>query len=147
MLELVREEEDSVTQPTRVRLRSAELMEQALEYARARQGISRRLGVAMPVHAHLADLAVLGLAEDGAAGIHPLARAAAPVGAAELGGEPRPGRMDLAGLERDLRLVQRDVLPVRPDSVGPGGALAERRAEEHGEIGRASCRERGERQG
>src|SRR5437763_1548942 len=76
----------------------------------------------MPVHAHLADLAVLGLAEDGAAGIHPLARAAAPVGAAELGGEPRPGRMNLAGLERDLRLVQRDVLPVRPDSVGPGGA-------------------------
>src|SRR2546429_6829031 len=86
----------------------------------------------MPVHAHLADLAVLGLAEDGAAGIHPLARAAAPVRAAELGGEPRPGRMNLAGLERDLRLVQRDVLPVRPDSVGPGGAFAERRAEGHG---------------
>src|SRR2546429_9935006 len=86
----------------------------------------------MPVHAHLADLVVLGLAEDGAAGIDPLARAAAPVGAAELGGEPGPGRMNLAGLERDLRLVQRDVSPVRPDGVDPGGALAERRAEEHG---------------
>src|SRR2546429_7642471 len=86
----------------------------------------------MPVHAHLADLVVLGLAEDGAAGIDPLARAAAPVGAAELGGEPGPGRMNLAGLERDLRLVQRDVSPVRPDGVDPGGALAERRAEENG---------------
>src|SRR5436190_1299710 len=92
----------------------------------------------MPVHAHLADLAVLGLAEDGAPGIDPFARAAAPVGAAELGGEPRPGRMDLAGLERDIRLVQRDVLPVRPDGVDPGGALAERCTEERavgGEYG------------
>src|SRR2546429_6463581 len=92
----------------------------------------------MPVHAHLADLVVFGLAEDGAAGIDPFARAAAPVGAAELGGEPRPGRVDLAGLERDIRLVQRDVLPVRPDGVDSGGALAERCAEERavgGEYG------------
>src|SRR2546421_12372124 len=80
----------------------------------------------MPVHAHLRDLAVFGLAEDGAPGIDPFSGAAAPVSAAELGGEPRPGRVDLAGLERDIRLVQRDVLPVRPDGVDPGGALAER---------------------
>ena len=39
MLELGMEEEDAVTQAMRVGLRSAELMEQALEYARARQGI------------------------------------------------------------------------------------------------------------
>src|SRR2546423_6323714 len=92
----------------------------------------------VPVNAHRGDLAVFGLAEDGAPGIDPFARAAAPVGAAELGGEPRPGRVDLAGLERDIRLVQRDVLPVRPDGVDPGGALAERCAEERavgGEYG------------
>src|SRR5919197_130975 len=39
MLELGMEEEDAVTAAMRVGLRSAELMEQALEYARARQGI------------------------------------------------------------------------------------------------------------
>ena len=39
MLEQGMEEEDAVTQAMRVGLRSAELMEQALEYARARQGI------------------------------------------------------------------------------------------------------------
>src|SRR5438132_978574 len=95
----------------------------------------------MPVHAHLADLGVLGFTEDGAAGIHPLARAAAPVGAAELGREPRPGRVDLTGLESDLGLVQRDVLPVRPDGVDSRVALAERRAEEHG----VGCEHRGDR--
>ena len=39
MLEQGMEEEDAVTAAMRVGLRSAELMEQALEYARARQGI------------------------------------------------------------------------------------------------------------
>jgi len=39
MLELGMEEEDAVTEAMRVGLRSAELLEQALEYARARQGI------------------------------------------------------------------------------------------------------------
>jgi protein tyrosine phosphatase (PTP) superfamily phosphohydrolase (DUF442 family) len=39
MLELGLEEEDAVAQAMRVGLRSAELMEQALEYVRSRQGI------------------------------------------------------------------------------------------------------------
>src|SRR5438132_838977 len=86
----------------------------------------------MPVHAHLADLVVLGFAEDGAAGIDPLAGAAAPVGAAELGGEPGSRRVNLAGLERDLGLIQGDLLPVRPDRVDPRAALGEWGAEEHG---------------
>src|SRR3989440_12540973 len=89
----------------------------------------------MPVHPHFRDLAVLRLAEDGPPSIDPFARATAPVGAAELGGEPRPGDVDLAGLERDLGLVQRDVLPVRPDRGDPRAALGERRAEEDG-LGR-----------
>src|SRR6266704_1258936 len=67
-----------------------------------------------------------------AAGIDPFARAAPPGRAGKHGSEPGPGRVDLAGLERGLRLVQGDVLPVCPDGVDPRSALAERRAEEHG---------------
>src|SRR5206468_1882320 len=61
--------------------------------------------------------------------------AAAAVGAAELGREPRARRVDLPGLERHLRLVDGDVFPVCPDGVAAHALLAERRLEEH-RVGR-----------
>src|SRR6266576_269092 len=86
----------------------------------------------MPVHPHLADLTVLGLAEDRPAGVHPLAAAAPAVGAPELGREPRARDVQLAGLERHVGLVLRDVLPVGADGVDARAPGAERGLEKHG---------------
>src|SRR3989442_1525444 len=88
--------------------------------------------MAMPVHPHFADLAVFGLAENGAAGVHPLSRAAPAVGAAELGREPGTGNVHLAGLERRLRLVGRYVFPIGADRLQASALLTERRLEEYG---------------
>src|SRR2546430_17309559 len=74
----------------------------------------------VPVHPHFGDLAVLGLAEDGPAGVHPFAAAAPAVGATKLGREPGAGNVQLPGLEGHVGL-------------GLGNVL---------QIGRASCRER-----
>src|SRR5216117_2226610 len=76
-----------------------------------------RLRVAMPVHPHFRDFAVFRLAEHRPAGVHPVAGAAAAIGAAELGGEPGPRLVQLARAKRDLRLVQGDVLPVVADGI------------------------------
>src|SRR2546427_8135723 len=62
-----------------------------------------RLRVAMPVHPHFRDFAVFRLAEHRSAGVHPVARAAAAIGAAELGGEPGPRLVQLSRPERDLQ--------------------------------------------
>src|SRR5436189_2379042 len=88
-----------------------------------------RLRVAMPVHPHFRDFAVFRLAEHRAAGVHPVARAAAAIGAAELGGEPGPCLVQLSRPERDLRLVQGDVLPVVADGIDADALVA--RSEEH----------------
>src|SRR5207245_11655311 len=74
------------------------------------------LRISVPVHSQLGDLAVLGLAEHGAARVDPLAGAAAAVGATKLGGEPRARRIDLPGLERHLRLVDGDRKSTRLNS-------------------------------
>src|SRR5260370_13277780 len=84
------------------------------------------LRLPMPVHAHLGDLAVLGLAEDGAARVYPLARAAPPVGAAEFSREPGSRDVQLPRLEGHVGLVRRDVLPVGADRLDPCALVAER---------------------
>src|SRR5438552_10994174 len=89
-----------------------------------------RLRVAMPVHPHFRDFAVFRLAEHRSAGVHPVAGAAAAISAAELGGEPGPRLVQLSRPERDLRLVQGDVLPVVADGID---AIRDywKRSEEH----------------
>src|ERR1041385_9108509 len=57
---------------------------------------------AMPIHAHLADLAGVRLTEDRAPRLHPLAAAAAAEGALDLGREPGTRREDLTRGETDL---------------------------------------------
>src|SRR6266571_3875817 len=94
-----------------------------------------RLRVSMPVHPHFRDLAVLRLAKDRAARVHPVPGAAPAVGAAELGREPGARRIDLPRLELDLRLVQGDVLPVVADGVDPDALVVEGVRDEYG-IGR-----------
>src|SRR5712691_6147897 len=94
-----------------------------------------RLRVAMPVHPHFRDFAVFRLAEHRPAGVHPVAGAAAAIGAAELGGEPGPRLVQLARAKRDLRLVQGDVLPVVADGIDAEALVAEGGGEEHG-VGR-----------
>src|SRR5581483_9368223 len=74
----------------------------------AARGSRRPSRKAVPVQPHLADLAVPGLAEHGAPRIHPLAGAPAPIGTAELRGEPGTRHVDLPGLERRLGLVAGD---------------------------------------
>src|SRR2546426_980336 len=91
-----------------------------------------RLRVAMPVHPHFRDFAVFRLAEHRPAGVHPVAGAAAAISAAELGGEPGPRLVQLSRPERDLRLVQGDVLPVVADGIDADALVAERGGEEHG---------------
>src|SRR5437870_1069545 len=91
-----------------------------------------RLWVSMPIHPHLGDLAVLGLAEDRSAGIHPFAGAAPAVGAAKLRREPRTRGVDLARFEGHLGLIRRDVLPIRLDRLETDAPGAERRLEKHG---------------
>src|SRR6266581_675373 len=100
-----------------------------------------RLRVSMPVHPHFRDLAVLRLAKDRAARVHPVAGAAPAVGAAELGREPGAGRIDLPRLERDLRLVHGDILPVVADGVDPDALVAEGVRDEYG-VGRESGHDR-----
>src|SRR5205823_11989187 len=86
----------------------------------------------MPIHPHLGDFAVLGLAEDRPAGVHPFAAAAPAAGAAELGREPRARDVQLPCLECHVGLVLRDVPPIRADRVEAGALGAERGLEEHG---------------
>src|SRR6267143_2990989 len=88
----------------------------------------------MPVHPHLADLAVFRLTKDRASRVHLLSRAAAPKHAAELRSEPRSRDVDLSRREVDLGLVEGDVLPVDADRGDAAVGLAERRLEEHGVV-------------
>src|ERR1700704_3540388 len=85
----------------------------------------------MPVHPHLADLAVFRLAEDRPACIYLFPRASTPKRAAKLRGKPRPRHIHLARGEVGLGLVQRNVLPVRPNRREPVIGLAEGRLEKH----------------
>src|SRR5260370_22990786 len=77
------------------------------------------LRLPMPVHTHLGDLAVLGLAEDGAARVYPLARAAPPVGAAEFSREPSSRDVQLPRLEAHVGLARPDVLPLCAHPLPP----------------------------
>src|SRR3989449_118001 len=99
--------------------------------ARVRQEPTGDLG-SVPVHPHFGDLAVLGLAEDGPAGVHPFAAAAPTVGATKLGREPGAGDVQLSGLEGHVGLVLGNVLPIRADRVNAGALGAERGFEEDG---------------
>src|SRR2546430_2983738 len=54
------------------------------------------------------------------------------LGAPELGREPRARDVHLAGLERHVGLVLRDVVPVGADGVEAGALGAERGLEKHG---------------
>src|SRR5687768_6300304 len=89
----------------------------------------------MPVHPHLADLAILRFTEDCPASIDLFPGSAPPERAAKLRREPGPRRVDLAGGERGLGLMQRDVFPVRADRRLPAVGLAERRLDEDRIVG------------
>src|SRR5262249_29298117 len=71
--------------------------------------------IAMPIHPHLTDLAVSGLAEERPACVDPFAGAAAAERAPKLRGEPRTDLEHFSGAERHLRLGHRQVLPIAPD--------------------------------
>src|SRR5882672_4746759 len=88
--------------------------------------------ITVPVHPHFRDLAILSLAEDRPPRVYLFPRAPASECATELRGEPRPRDVDLSRRELDLGLVERDVLPVRPDRSDAAVGLAERRLEKHG---------------
>jgi len=86
---------------------------------------------AMPIHPHFTDPAFPGLAEDGAARVHPFAGAAAAKYALEFGGKPRSCRVDLAGAEGDLRLVIRHIQPVAPYGIQSTDRGRERRLDKN----------------
>jgi hypothetical protein len=95
----------------------------------------------MPIHAHLGDPIPVGLTEDGAASVHPLAGTLPAVDALELGGEPRPHAEDLAGVEGDLGLIERYFQPKAAHSGGSPERLGERSFEEDRFRGK-HCHER-----
>src|SRR5207249_11208026 len=78
--------------------------------------------------------AVFRLTEDRPPGIHLLPRPAASECAPELRRKPRPRRVDLAGRKVCFSLVQRDVLPVRPNRRHAGVWTAEGGFEKDGIV-------------
>src|SRR6185295_4876693 len=92
-------------------------------------------GIAVPVHSHLTDLAVLRLTENRSPRVDLLSGPTAAERTAKFRREPRSRRIDLAGRKLRLGLMQRDVLPVRADRRLAVIRLAERCFEEHRVVG------------
>src|SRR4051812_10754095 len=89
----------------------------------------------MPVHPHLADLAVLGLTKNCPPRIDLFPRPAAAERAPELRPEPRSRDVDLARRKVRLGLMERNIFPVLANRRDATIGLAERRLEKHRVVG------------
>src|SRR5437867_12233843 len=90
--------------------------------------------ISVPVHPHLGNLPILGLTKNRPARVHLFPCPTASECAAKLRRKPWSRRVNLARRKIRFGLIQRDILPVRPDGGHPTIRVAEWRLQKDGVV-------------